>query len=251
MAASISLVIPAYNADRYIAEVIDRIPPAVWRNLGTAWIVNDGSTDLTGATVESLARRHEGIHPVHFSERRGYGTAVSAGLRLCRDEGCDFAACLHADGQYPPEAIPEFVAAMVARRVNLMQGSRIASGTALSGGMPLYKFVAGRLLSALENRCFRLRMTDYHSGFMVYDRACLVALPLHRMSGSFDFDLEVIASARSQGLSVAELPIPTRYAGEVSYLKPITYGLRVLWVLAKYKAGYYKKSEQRIMKIEK
>ena len=132
---------------------------------------------------------------------------------------------------------------MVARQISLLQGSRIASGTALSGGMPLYKYVAGRLLTALENRCFCLDMTDYHSGFLIYDQTCLQALPFHRMSSSFDFDLEAIASALSLGLSVGELPIPTRYADEKSHLKPVAYGIRVPWVLAKFKTGYYGKSE--------
>jgi glycosyltransferase involved in cell wall biosynthesis len=240
MAASISLVIPAYNAEVHIASVIDRIPNPVWRRLRTLWIINDGSSDKTAAVIESLAKRHKSIHPLYFSGNRGYGATVGTGLRLCRDDGCDFAACLHADGQYPPEAIPGFVKAMASQGISLMQGSRIASGTSLSGGMPCYKYIAGRLMTALENLCFGLRMTDYHSGFLVYDRACLQALPLHRMSRSFDFDLEAIASARSLGLSIGELPIPTRYADEVSYLNPIRYGFRVLWVLAKYKMGYYK-----------
>jgi glycosyltransferase involved in cell wall biosynthesis len=236
-------VIPAYNAGATIAQVIERIPRAVWRGLRTVWIVDDGSTDGTAAVVETLAGRFEGIHPVHFPANRGYGTAVSTGLRLCLQDGCDFAVCLHADGQYPPEAIPEFVDTMAAKRISLLQGSRIASGTALSGGMPLYKYVAGRILCAVENRCFRLAMTDYHSGFLVYDRSCLQALPFHLMSRSFDFDLEAIACARCFGLTVGELPIPTRYAGEKSHLKPVSYGFRVLRVVIKYRMGYYKKLE--------
>jgi len=244
MAASVSIIIPAYNAEAHLTGVIDRIPRAVWRSLRTLWIIDDGSTDSTAAVAAFLAKRHEGIHPVHFSANRGYGSAVATGIRLCLDDGCDFAACLHADGQYPPEAIPAFIDAMESQRINLMQGSRIASGTALSGGMPLYKYAAGRLLTALENRCFALRLTDYHSGFIVYDRACLEALPLPRMSRSFAFDLEAIAAARSRGLAVGELPIPTRYADEVSYLKPVRYGMRVLWVVAKFGMGYYKYRSQ-------
>jgi hypothetical protein len=130
---------------------------------------------------------------------------------------------------------------MRSRHIDLMQGSRIASGTALSGGMPLYKYVAGRFLTALENAAFGLRLSDYHSGFLVYSRRCLETLPFSRLRGSFDFDLEAIAAARARGLAIGELPIPTRYAGEVSYLNPITYGCRVLWVLAKFLAGYYHK----------
>jgi glycosyltransferase involved in cell wall biosynthesis len=238
-APAVSVVIPAYNAASTIRSVIDRIPPRLWRQLRTIWIINDGSTDGTGAAIEALSRRHEAIHPVQWTANRGYGVAVRQGLALCRDDGCDFAACVHADGQYPPEAVPEFVEAMLARGIDLMQGSRIASGTALSGGMPLYKYVAGRVLTAIENAAFGLRLSDYHSGLLVYGRKSLAALPFHRLSRSFDFDLEVIAAARARNLAIGELPIPTRYAGEVSHLQPVIYGCRVLWVLCKYLAGYY------------
>ena len=237
----VSVVIPAYNAASTIRSVIDRIPPRLWRQLRTLWIINDGSTDGTAAVIEALSHRHEAIHPVQWTANRGYGAAVRQGLALCKDDGCDYAACVHADGQYPPEAVPEFVATMLVRRIDLMQGSRIASGTALSGGMPLYKYVAGRLLTAIENATFGLRLSDYHSGLLVYSRKSLTALPFHRLSGSFDFDLEVIAAARARNLAIGELPIPTRYAGEVSHLQPVLYGCRVLWVLVKYVAGFYNK----------
>jgi hypothetical protein len=116
--------------------------------------------------------------------------------------------------------------------------------------MPLYKYVAGRLLTAIENRVLGLRLTDYHSGFLVYSRKALETLPFHRLSTGFDFDLEVIASARAAGMKVGEKPIPTRYAGERSYLNPVTYGLRVLWVLVKYKIGRYSIADVRLRNAE-
>jgi glycosyltransferase involved in cell wall biosynthesis len=238
---TVSIFVPAYNAASTIRSVIDRFPPQLLRRLTTLWIINDGSTDTTDTVIEALARKHEVVHPVHWSRNRGYGAAVRQGLALCKNDGCDFAACVHADGQYPPEAVLDFVDAMCARHIDLMQGSRIASGTALAGGMPLYKYVAGRFLTMLENAAFGLRMTDYHSGFLVYSRKSLDLLPFHRLSESFDFDLEVIASARARALAIGELPIPTRYAGEASHLQPITYGCSVLGVLAKYLAGYYRR----------
>jgi glycosyltransferase involved in cell wall biosynthesis len=236
---TVSVFIPAYNAAPYIASVIDRFPPRLLRQIKNVWIINDGSIDGTEAVIEALARRHEAVHPVHSAKNLGYGHSVRRGLSLCSDDGCDFAACVHADGQYPPEAVLDFVEAMRSNSIDLMQGSRIASGTALSGGMPLYKYVAGRLLTAVENSVFGLRMTDYHSGFLVYSRKVLMELPFQRLSRSFDFDLEVIATARARGFAIGELPIPTRYAGETSHLKPVRYGIRVLRVLVRYLSGYY------------
>ncbi len=164
---------------------------------------------------------------------------VKKGLELCTKDGCDIAFCVHGDGQYPPEAIPQFAGAIRTGSYAILQGSRIASGTALSGGMPLYKYIAGRILTYLENAVFKLNMSDYHSGFLVYGREALDGIPFERLSSSFDFDLEVIASARARGMKVGELPIPTRYGRETSYLNPITYGLRVLRVLGRYLTGHY------------
>ena len=135
--------------------------------------------------------------------------------------------------------LPGLLQAMAARGLDLLQGSRIASGTALSGGMPLYKYLANAGLNVLENLTFGLGMTDYHSGYLVYGPRALAAIPFDRLSDSFDFDLEVIASARAAGLAVGEAPIPTHYGDEISHLRPLPYGLRVLRVLWRYRRGKY------------
>jgi len=235
----ISIFIPAYNASPYIEDVIDRIPDQVWEQLLSLWIIDDGSSDTTGAIAETLAGKNSKIRPVHFYRNKGYGVVVQHGLALCRNEECDYAVCLHADGQYPPESIAPFVSSMQKENIDILQGSRIASGTALSGGMPVYKYFAGRLLTWLENTVFGMHMTDYHSGFLIYNRIALGTLQFQRLSRSFDIDLELIASARAQGLHVEEKPIPTRYAGEKSYLNPVTYGIRVISVVSKFLMGYY------------
>jgi hypothetical protein len=164
---------------------------------------------------------------------------VREGISRCKEDGCDIAVCLHADGQYPPEAIQAMAGRMAADGIDIMQGSRIASGTALSGGMPAYKYVANRILTFFENIVFGLSMTDYHSGMLFYSRKALDTLPFERLSASFDFDLEVIALARARGLAISEMPIPTRYAKEQSYLNPVSYGVRVLGVMVKFLAGRY------------
>ena len=96
-----------------------------------------------------------------------------------------------------PEALPGLLDAMRTRRLDLLQGSRVASGTARSGGMPVYKIIANAALNVLENRALGLTMTDYHSGYLLYGRSVRAQVPFARLSDSFDFDLEVIASARA------------------------------------------------------
>jgi glycosyltransferase involved in cell wall biosynthesis len=236
--ASAALVIPAYNAAATLAGVLDRIPPEL--PLRAIVIVNDGSRDQTGRVAAARCAVDPRCRVRELPRNRGYGGAMKEGLRAAREEGCSPVACVHADGQYAPELLPELLAALERRGLDLLQGSRIASGTALSGGMPRYKYVAGLALTALENRVLRLGLTDYHSGYLLYGRRALEQIPFDRLSDSFDFDLEVLACARALGLSVGEEPVPTRYAGEVSYLRPIPYGMRVLRVLGRYIAGRYR-----------
>ena len=105
--------------------------------------------------------------------------------------------------------------------------------------MPFYKYVAGKALTWMENRCFGLQLTDYHSGYLLYSRKALQSIPFEKLSGYFDFDLEVIATARALGLRIAEVGIPTRYGEEKSHLSPVRYGLRALRVMAKFRMGRY------------
>lgn len=238
---SLVIVIPAFNAARHIEGVLERIEriqePGDF-SVSRVIVVNDGSTDSTRERV--LAARFTRA-PLELCDRAvngGYGAAMKDGLRAALQSGAERVACVHADGQYSPEALPRLVARLRERELDLLQGSRILSGTARTGGMPLYKIAANAVLNRIENQTLGLRMTDYHSGYLVYGRRAL-ELPFSTLSNSFDFDLEVIASARARALAVGEEPIPTHYGDEVSHLDPIAYGLRVLRVMWRYRRGHY------------
>ena len=240
---SIVVVIPAYNAGRHLPGVVARVAGVALPELQRIVIVNDGSTDDTLAVARAAARTRPApalaVEVIDRPSNGGYGAAMKDGLESARAGDPEIVACVHADGQYSPEALPALVAAMRARALDLLQGSRIASGTALSGGMPVYKYVANAVLNRIENATLGLRLTDYHSGYLLYGRRVLAAVPFYRLSDSFDFDLEVIAAARARGLAIAEAPVPTHYGDEVSHLAPITYGLRVLRVMWNYRRGRY------------
>lgn len=238
---SLYVFIPAYQAESTLADVIRRIPAEAWDLISRVAVIDDGSRDGTAAVARELARREPRIVVDSFGENRGYGHAVRRGLELARASDASCAACLHADGQYPPEKLSEFSRVLAARRLDILQGSRHRAGGARAGGMPFYKILAGRLLVRLENRVFGLELTDYHSGFLLYSRRALDEIPFEALGPSFDFDLQAIACARALGLAVGEEPIPTRYAGEVSHLSPIPYGLRVLRVLWRYRRGEFRR----------
>ncbi len=239
--STVAVFIPSYNAARTLPSVIERISDELWDATVALFVINDGSEDDTDDVVEKLRADYPKVRLVSRKSNRGYGAAVREGLRCCAEQTeADYVVCLHADGQYPPESALIFVNHMQAHGVDVLQGSRHKEGTALEGGMPKYKWIAGKILTWMENKTFGLEMTDYHSGFLVYSRRAATQIPFAELSTYFDFDLEVIASARARGLVVDELGIPTRYADEDSHLNPIWYGLRCLRIMLRYRLGAYR-----------
>jgi glycosyltransferase involved in cell wall biosynthesis len=233
------IVVPAYNARRHLGEVIRRIVDARPPGLEQIVVVDDGSTDDTVAVARGVARGVKQLEIIVRDANGGYGAAMKTGLAAARAGGASTAAAVHADGQYSPEVLGDLLAEMERRGLDLLQGSRIAGGQAIAGGMPAYKYAGNWLFNKLEKAVFALPMTDFHSGYLVYGARALAELPFDRLSDSFDFDLEVIASARARGLAVGEAPIPTRYADEISHLNAFTYALRVLRVMWRFKRGQY------------
>jgi len=234
---SLCLYMPAYQAEKTLASVVGRIPPEILgREDLRILVVDDGSRDGTARVAASLATENCSLALHSFPINRGYGAAVAHGLSWAKAQGAAVAICLHSDGQYPPEAIPELLARLEGG-MDLVQGSRHRDGTALRGGMPLYKWLSGHALSALERRVLGLDLTDFHSGLLAFGSRALEALPLAAMSRSFDFDLEAIARCRAAGLAIGEIGIPTCYADEESHLRSIPYGLACLRVLRRYRRG--------------
>ena len=233
------VVVPAYNAARFLPDLVRRLvdarPPGLFRIV----LVDDGSKDATAATARELASKIPNVEAVIRPTNGGYGAAMKAGLEVARRLDADRAASVHADGQYSPEVLADLLAALDRQSLDLLQGSRIAGGQALAGGMPLYKYAGNWALNKLERWALSLPMTDFHSGYLIYSRRALDRIPFAQLSNSFDFDLEVIAAARARGLAVGEAPIPTHYGDEISHLNPLTYGLRVLRVLWRFKRGAY------------
>jgi len=202
-------------------------------------VVNDGSTDGTAAVLERLRERFPTLVALNHPVNRGYGAAQKTLLGYALEHGADVGIVLHSDGQYSPELIPELLRPFDEDTADLVQGSRMLGGGALKGRMPLYKFAANKALTALENWAFGLKLAEYHSGYMLYSRKTMEAIRFQKLSDSFDFDLEMIVMAHIGKLRIAEIAIPTIYAGEVSHLNPIGYGMRVLGIVANFKRGKY------------
>lgn len=225
------IFVPAYNVERTLGEVLSKIDESVLARAHVL-VIDDGSRDGTAQAYErfmSSCVENARFEYFRFEQNSGYGAVVKKGLAEGIASGAAFVACLHGDGQYPAEKLGEFFVEMENCNLDLLQGSRHAiAGEAKRGGMPLYKRIGGAFLTALENLSFRVKLTDRHSGFIVYSSRFLKTLDLNKLSTSFDIDLELISIADARHFAIAELPIPTRYADEKSNLNVVTYGMRVL-----------------------
>lgn len=225
------IFVPAYNVERTLGEVLSKIDESVLARAHVL-VIDDGSRDGTAQAYDrfmSSCAENARFEYFRFEQNSGYGAVVKKGLAEGIASGAAFVACLHGDGQYPAEKLGEFFVEMENCNLDLLQGSRHAiAGEAKRGGMPLYKRIGGAFLTALENLSFRVKLTDRHSGFIVYSSRFLKTLDLNKLSTSFDIDLELISIADARHFAIAELPIPTRYADEKSNLNVITYGMRVL-----------------------
>ncbi len=223
------VVMPAYNAAQTLKATCDDIPPG---SVDEIIVVDDASHDETVAVARDLGLKVF-VHPVN----RGYGgnqkTCYTEALRL----GADIVVMLHPDYQYDPKRIPDMTAPVVAGKADLVLGSRLKDGKALEGGMPLYKFVSNRFLTATENLILGTRLSELHTGYRAYTRRLLETIPFMRNSEGFVFDTEVIVQAVAFGFRIDEIGVPAKYMPEASSIRfwpSVVYGTRTLWTLARY-----------------
>jgi glycosyltransferase involved in cell wall biosynthesis len=239
MVENVFVLMPAYNAGATVQKVFARVPLAARQRIRRYVAVNDGSTDDTAAALERLRKEFPNLVVLNHAGNRGYGEAEKTLLRYALAGRADVGIVLHSDGQYSPEKIPDLLAPFDGDTADLVQGSRMLAGGALAGGMPFYKYVANKTLTAVENWAFGMKLAEYHSGYMLYSRKAMESIPFEKLSESFDFDLEMIVLAKVRGLRIAEIAIPTIYAGEKSHLNPVKYGLDVLSIVRAYRRGKY------------
>jgi glycosyltransferase involved in cell wall biosynthesis len=218
----VAVALPAYNAEKTLEATISEVPELVDEVI----LVDDHSSDHT---VE-LARQLGLICFVH-ERNYGYGRNQQTCYREALATGVDVVIMLHPDYQYTPRLITA-MASMVAYDVyDVALGSRIIGGTALRGGMPFYKYVANRFLTAFENLFLGVKLSEYHTGYRAFSREVLLKLPLVENSDDFVFDNQMLAQCVYFGFRVGEVSCPTKYFEEASSInlrRSVVYGLGVL-----------------------
>ena len=218
----IAIVLPAYNAEKTLEATVREIPDVV----DTCILVDDGSRDNTVELAHRL-----GLQVFVHDRNYGYGRNQQTCYREALSADADVVLMLHPDYQYTPLLVTA-MASMVAYGVyDVVLGSRIIGGTALRGGMPFYKYVGNRLLTAFENIFLGIKLSEYHTGYRAFSRQVLTDLPLVENSDDFVFDNQMLAQCVHFGFRIGEVSCPTKYfeeASSINFQRSVIYGLGVV-----------------------
>ncbi len=224
----IAVVMPAYNAEKTLEKTVNELSEVVDIKI----LVDDSSKDGTAELSRSL-----GVQTFVHDANYGYGRNQQTCYREALAAGADIVVMLHPDYQYTPSLVPA-MAGMVASGVyDMVLGSRILGAGALKGGMPFYKYVFNRLLTAFQNLFLGVKLSEYHTGFRAFSRQLLLTLPLLENSDDFVFDNQMIAQAAMFGFRIGEISCPTKYfeeASSINFQRSVKYGLGVLATTAKF-----------------
>ncbi len=219
----LAVVLPAYNAAKTLRATYDRIPHDI---VDTVILTDDASSDTTAALSESL-----GIRTIVHDRNRGYGANQKTCYQAALEEGADIVVMLHPDYQYDPRLLRAMSSLIAEGVYDAVLGSRIIGGGALKGGMPRYKYVANRLLTAAENMATGAKLSEYHTGYRAFSREVLESLPLIENSDDFVFDNQMLAQVIYFGFGLGEVSCPTSYhdeASSINFGRSVTYGLGCL-----------------------
>lgn len=233
------VVMPAYNASKTLEQTYREVPRDI---VDTVILVDDQSSDDTVALAHRLGIDKVIQHP----KNRGYGGNQKTCYKTALEEGADIVVMLHPDYQYTPKLIEALVYPIANGVYDVMLASRILGKSALKGGMPLYKYIANRILTFFQNLFLNQKLSEYHTGYRAFSREVLLDLPLEENSDDFIFDNEILAQVIYKNYRIGELSCPTRYfkeASSINFSRSVIYGLGILRVTLQFllqKTGLFK-----------
>ena len=219
------VVMPAYNAAQTLRKTYDEVMAQEIVDL--VIVVDDDSSDET----LSIARSMPNTLVYSHDRNRGYGGNQKSCYRLALEAGGDIIIMVHPDYQYTPQLIPAMASMIGNGLYHCVLGSRILGGYALKGGMPVWKYIANRVLTLVENILLNAKLSEYHTGFRAFSRHLLEQLPIDVNSDDFVFDNQMLAQILWAGYTVAEVSCPTKYfteASSINFSRSVRYGLGCL-----------------------
>ena len=223
------VVMPAYNAARTLHMTYADLPHQM---VDLVILVDDGSTDETTRIAREL-----GLELFIHNRNYGYGANQKTCYREALKAGADIIVMLHPDYQYDPTLLPQIIRPIHEDKADIVLGSRLLGSDPVKQGMPWWKYISNRFLTAIENAVFGLDLSEYHTGYRAFRREILEATNTPMNSDQFIFDQEVLAQAVELGARITEVPVPTRYfpqASSASFWQSAVYGLSILWLLFRY-----------------
>lgn len=223
------VIMPAYNAGKTIRQTYSELPHEY---VDEVILVDDASKDNTPKIAREL-----GVDTIIHTKNTGYGGNQKTCYMEALKHGADIIVMVHPDYQYSPRLVTAMASMIASGHYDIVLGSRILGGMALKGGMPLYKYIANRFLTLIENIVLGVKLSEYHTGFRAYTRKVLEILPLNENSNDFVFDNEILVQAVYFEFKIGELSCPTRYfkdASVINFKKSVKYGFGVLATLIKY-----------------
>ena len=233
----VTVLMPAYNAEKTLGSVYNDIPRDV---VDMIILVDDASTDNT----VQVAKQHEDIIVIKHPHNAGYGANQKTCYIEALRNNADIIVMIHPDNQYDPKFINDIIRPIQNREADIVLGSRmLMSGGALKGGMPLYKFIANKILTKIENTFLGTNMSELHTGYRAYSRKFLEAIPFLRNSNNFVFDTQVLIQASAYKFRFAEISVTTKYfpeASSVNFFASLRYGFSTLYYIILYALNKYK-----------
>jgi glycosyltransferase involved in cell wall biosynthesis len=220
----IVVVMPAYNASSTLEQTYNEIPHHI---VDEVILVDDKSNDNTAEVAAELGIKHIIVH----EKNTGYGGNQKSCYKAALDLGADVVIMLHPDYQYTPKLCASMASLLAEGVFDCALGSRILGKGALRGGMPIYKYLANRVLTAFQNFLLNYKLSEYHTGYRAFTREVLERLPLENNSNNFLFDNQMLAQIIYAGYDIGEITCPTRYEEESSSISPLAsarYGIGVL-----------------------
>ena len=237
-AVRIGVLVVAYNAATTLRQTLDRIPAGFRDQLDHVLVCDDASVDETYEIgIEYKSGTTLPITVIKHVENLRYGGNQKFGYRWAMEEGLDIVVLLHGDGQYAPEVMEQLVAPLITGDADVVMGSRMMRrGSALKGGMPLYKYVGNRILTRFQNAMTGASLSEWHSGYRAYRTDALRDVPFAGYSDDFDFDTEIILGMLSARKRIMEVPIPTYYGDEICYVNGMSYARDVVIDVLRHRA---------------
>lgn len=219
----VCVVMPAYNAEKTLEQTVAEVPRTI---VDDVVLVDDRSRDNTADVARRL-----GLHTIVHEKNKGYGGNQKTCYTAALARGADIVVMVHPDYQYSPKLIPALASCIASGLYDVALGSRILGGGSIKGGMPVYKYIANRMLTATENMLIGEKLSEYHTGYRAFSRRVLETLPLNENDDDFVFDNQMLVQAAYFGFKIAEVTCPTKYfddASSINFQRSVKYGFGVL-----------------------